>query len=187
MAPDLENFLRYWSGPSAGQDDAAFRLFKAHVDCTKKLKELRASTLTYLQPGKDSRGRWVPVFDEGKTDEVAALGRSIEETDKALKQVCNDIIAFLELTEGNPYLSSLASRRNAILDRILHCERAAGGALKRALSANPHESPAVLMQRADISQAYKDLERAKEETAKPLADLESRLAKARAIIAPYEG
>jgi hypothetical protein len=186
MSSDIENFLRYWSDPNTKQDDAAFRLAHAHKIATAKLKELRASTLAFLQPGKDSRGRWVPVFDEGKTDEVAALGLEIEKTDKALKQVCNDIIAFMEASEGNPMLTSLANRRNMILDRIKHCEKAAAVGLKRALDKNPHESPAVLMQRADISQAYKDLERAKEETAKPLADMEDRLAKARQIIGPYE-
>jgi hypothetical protein len=186
MPSDIENFLHFWADPGQKQDDAAFRLALAHRTNITRLKELRASTLAFLQPGKDARGRWVPVFDEGKTDEIAALGLEIEKTDKALKQVCNDIIAFLEVSKGNHLLTSIAYQRNVILDRILHCERVAGGVLKRALSTNPHENPAVLMQRADIAAAYKDLDNAKAETAKPLADLEGRLAKARQIIEPYE-
>jgi hypothetical protein len=42
------------------------------------------------------------------------------------------------------------------------------------------------MQRSDIGQAYKDVEKAKAETAKPLSELEERLAKARKLIEPYE-
>jgi hypothetical protein len=186
MFQDIENFLRFWSDPNTKQDDAAFRLAHAHKTATAKLKELRASTLSFLQPGKDSRGRWVPVFGEGQVDEVAALGLEIEQTDKALKQVCNDIIAFLKESDGNPLLASISGQRNRLLDRVKHCEKSAASALKRALDKNPHESPAVLMQRSDIGQAYKDLERAKDETAKPLADLEERLKKARQIIEPYQ-
>lgn len=186
MAPDIEPFLRFWSDPSQKQDDACFRLYHAHQAATSKLKELRASTLGFLQPGKDSRGRWVPVFDEGRVGDVAALGTEIEQTDEKLKSVSNDIAAFLELSEGNPMISSIAGRRNQVLDRIKHCERAAASGLKRSLDKNSHESPAVLMQREDIAAAYSALAKAKSETEKPLADLESRLQKARAIIEPYE-
>ena len=186
MSSDIENFLRFWSDPGQKQDDAAFRLAHAHAANTKRLKELRASTLAFLQPGKDSRGRWVPVFGEGQVDEVAALGLEIEQTDKALKQVCNDIIAFLKESDGNPLLASISGQRNRLLDRVKHCEKSAASALKRALDKNPHESPAVLMQRSDIGQAYTDLDRAKDETANPLADLEERLKKARQIIEPYQ-
>lgn len=186
MPSDIENFLRFWADPGQKQDDAAFRLAHAHAANTKRLKELRASTLSFLQPGKDSRGRWVPVFGEGQVDEVAALGLEIEQTDKALKQVCNDIIAFLKESDGNPLLASISGQRNRLLDRVKHCEKSAASALKRALDKNPHESPAVLMQRSDIGQAYTDLDRAKDETANPLADLEERLKKARQIIEPYQ-
>ncbi len=128
----------------------------------------------------------MPVFGEDQVDEVAALGLEIEQTDTALKQVCNDIIAFLEATDGNPLLTSISGQRNTILARVAHCEKVAAASLKRALDKNPHESPAVLMQRSDIGQAYKDVEKAKAETAKPLSELETRLSKARQIIEPYE-
>ena len=186
MTPDIDNFLRFWSDPGQKQDDPAFRLAHTHNTTAKRLSELRASTLSFLQPGKDSRGRWVPVFDESRVDEVAALGLEIEQTDKALKAISNDILTFMGLSESFMTLSSLTAERHKISERIKHCEKVTASALKRALDKNPHESPAVLMQKADISEAYAALDRAKTETAKPLADLDERLAKVRQILEPYQ-
>jgi hypothetical protein len=139
-----------------------------------------------MQPVKNSKGAWVPGFAMDQIDAVASLGTSIEETDKVLKQVCNDIAAVMELSGSFLTITSIAAERNKLRDRVLHCEKSASTALKRALDKDPHTSPAVLMQRSDISEAYSALERAKSETREPLADLETRLAKARQILEPYE-
>jgi len=184
--PGLESFLAYWRDPAQKQDDAMFRLFHEFTTTTAKLRDLRASTLIFLQPGKDSRGRWVPVFDDGRVDEVAALGREIEQADAKLKSVSNDIKAFLELSDGQPTLTSIAVGRNRILDRIKFNEKHAAAILKQALDRSPHESPAVLMQRSDVSEAYAAVERCKQETCASLTDLEERLKRARQIIEPYE-
>lgn len=186
MPLDVESFLRHWSDPSVKQDDAAFRLAHAHRTAAARIKELRASTLSFLQPVKNSKGAWVPGFASDAIDQASALGTEIEQTDEKLKSIAHDIETFLKLSEGNPTLTSITAKRNRLLDRVQHCERVAGSALKRALDKNPHELPATLMQRADISEAYAALEKAKAETAKPLADLDERLKRMREIIEPYE-
>lgn len=184
--PDLDNFLRFWSDPSQKQEDAASRLAHAHIANTKKIEELRASTLAFLQPVKNSKGAWVPGFAPDMIDRASALGTEIEQTDEKLKSISNDIIVFLELSEGNPMITSISGQRNRILDRIKHCEKVAATGMKRALDKNPHQNPAVLMQRADIREAYSALEKAKAETEKPLADLSTRIGKMNAILGRYE-
>jgi hypothetical protein len=186
MAQDIAPFLAYWGNPAQPQNDAAFRLYHSHRAALEKLRDLKAGTLAFLQPGKDPRGRWVPVFDESRIDEVATLGVEIENANERLKQTSNDIMVFLELSEGNPTLTSISIQRGRIIDRIHHNEKVAAVALKRALDKNPHDAPAMLMQTPDIAKAYKAIDQCKKETEKPLAVLETRLQKARKIIEPYE-
>jgi hypothetical protein len=178
----LSDFLSFWENPN--QEDPAGKLVNAYHASEAESKRLRMSMLDFLQPGKDSRGRWVPVFSEDKTGEVAALGLKIDAVEENKKTVSNDIEAFSEIT-GKPVLSGLINERKALQQRIAFSERHAAALLKKALDRDPHTSPAVLMQRADLKEAYQAQEKAKAETEKPIAALDEKISKARAILDRY--
>lgn len=182
----LSEFIAFWSDPSRAQNDAAFKLAHAYTIADARLKALRASTLGFMQPTKNSKGAWVPGFSPDVIDQAAALGTEIERTEAKLKSIAHDIEAFLELSGGKPTITEIGNERNRHTDRIRHVERVAATALKRAVDKDPHTSPAVLMQRADISQAYKDLQQAKDETAEPIAELTGRIDKMKEIIERHE-
>ena len=148
-------------------EDQARQLYTAHTEASQKLASLKAQGVSFIVPGKDSRGRWIPVYDDSKIDEVVSLGSEIEQTGEKLKSTANDIETFLKLSGGRPTVSEIANERNALLNRLRHCERHAAALLKKALDRDPHASPALLMQRADIAEAYNALQRAQKETAKP--------------------
>jgi hypothetical protein len=185
-----QEFLRFWqdqsksNGPMAAED-VAQKLAVAHVKATQKLATLKAQGVSFIVPGKDSRGRWVPIYDDARVGDIATLGSEIEQAGNKIKSVSNDIIAFLELSEGKPMLSAIVHEREQLRRRILATEKHAAAALKKALDKDPHTSPAVLMQRADIAEAYSAMNKAKEETEKPLADLDERLGKMREILDRY--
>ncbi len=183
--PSLSDFLAYW-GDSQAQNDAAFKLAHAYRMADAKLKTLRASTLDLLQPVKNSKGAWVPGFSPDVIDQAAALGTEIEQTEAKRKSIAHDIETFLELSEGKPTITAIGNERNQHIERIRHVERVAAAALKKAMDKDPHTSPAVLMQRADISQAYKNLQQAKDETAEPIAELSERIEKMKEIIRRHE-
>ena len=185
---DLPSFLQFWKEADSRPvriDDQARQLYTAHIQATQKLASLRSKGLSFVVPGKDSRGRWIPIYDDARVDDIAALGSEIEQTGKKIKSICSDIEAFLKLSGGRPSVSEIANERNALLNRVRHCEKHAAALLKRALDKDPHTSPAVLMQRADIAEAYAALNRAKEETAKPLAGFDDQLGKIHAILNRY--
>lgn len=183
---DLENFLCYWSDPNTKQDDVAFRLAHAYETTTARLTVLRHTTLDVLQPVKNSKGAWVPGFAPDAIDRAAALGTEIDKTDERQKSIAHDIEEYLELSGGKPRFTDVNNERRGLLDRISHTEQHAAAMLKKALDKDPHTSPAVLMQRADISEAYSAQEKAKKETEKPIAALNERIGKMRAILERYE-
>ena len=185
---DLPSFLAHWEEADHRPvriEDQARQLYTAHSEASQRLASLKAQGVSFIVPGKDSRGRWMPVYDDARVDDIAALGSEIEQTGKKIKSICNDIEAFLKLSGGRPTVSEIANERNALLSRVRHCEKHAAVSLKKALDRDPHTSPAVLMQRADIAEAYNALKRAQEETKEPLAVFDGQLGKLHAILNRY--
>ena len=186
---DLPSFLQFWKEADGRSglriEDAARSLYVAHTESSRKLASLKAQGVSFIVPGKDSRGRWIPIYDDSRVDDIAALGSEIEQTGKKIRSICGDIEAFLKISGGRPTVSEIANERNALLNRVRHCEKHAGALLKRGLDKDPHTSPAMLMQKSGIGEAYAALNRAKEETAKPLAGFEDQLGKIHAILNKY--
>lgn len=185
---DLTSFLEFWQNQSQSQtpiEDAAQKMAPAYIAEIAKLADLKRQTASFIRPINNGKA-WVVGFDPDKIQEVATIGNGIDETSRKIKSISNDITAFLELSEGRPTLTAIVHERNQHKRRVLATEKHAATALKRALDKDPHTSPAVLMQRADIAEAYTAMNRAKEETAAPISDLTDKLEKMRKIIAPYE-
>lgn len=184
MSP--ESFLAYWADPSKARNDAAYWLAFAYQSARNEVNQLRASTLELLQPVKNSKGAWVPGFAPDMIDQAAALGTAIEKADEKSKSIARDIVEFLAASGGKFTITEIANERNQLNARIAHAEKYAAAMMKRALDKDPHTSPALLMQRSEVSEAYSDLQRAKEETTGPLADLNEQLGKMRKITDRYE-
>jgi len=176
----VSDFLAYWATPH-GTDPAAV-LFDAHKAAEAQLRERRALTLKFLQPVKNSKGAWVPGFAPDAIDDVVKLASDIEVAVDKLKSIRQDIEAFLDITEGSPTLAGIVAERTAMFNRRKNTERRAAAMLKRALDADPAASPAVLMQRGEIAEAYAAVERAQSETEGALAELEEKIRRANAIL-----
>ena len=186
---ELQSFLAHWEEADhrpVQTNDQARQLYTAHIQAIQRLATLKSKGLSFVVPGKDSRGRWIPVYDDSKIDEVVSLGSEIEQTGKKIKSIANDIETFLKLSGGRPSVGEIAAERNALLNRIRHTERHAAATLKKYIDKNPHESPAILMGKPDVSEAYSAVQRAKSETEKPLATLDDKLGKIHAILDRYQ-
>ena len=182
----LPSFLAFWSSPpqNAGVDPIN-RLYAAYVDADKVLCDLKAKGILYIVPGKDSRGRWMPVFDEGSSDEVAGLAGEIDATKDKIKSIANDIIEVIELS-GGMESRHLFVKRSELRDRIKAASDHAANEAQKALRQNPGMALAQVQELPDVKSAYEAMETAKVELEPMLAVLLEKVEKRRAIYEKYE-
>lgn len=181
-----EDFISFWADLTNTQSDAARLLANAYQRTLKELYDLRAGTLELLQPVKNSKGAWVPGFAPDKIDQAAALGTAIEQADEKHKSVSRDIEEFLAASGGKFTITEIANERNQLNAQIEKAGLHAATAMKKAVNRDIHASPAVLMQKAEVSEAYDRLQQVKDETTGPLAALNEQIGKMRKITDRYE-
>jgi len=157
----------------------------AYREALASLAEQRARTLSYMVPGKDSRGRWMPVYDEGSTDEVAGLAGEIDATKDKIKSIANDIIEVIELS-GGMESRHLFVKRSELRDRIKAASDHAANEAQKALRQNPGMALAQVQELPDVKSAYEAMETAKVELEPMLAVLLEKVEKRRAIYEKYE-
>ena len=179
-----DSFWAFWSDPPNKRDDAARAFITARDNALKALADLRIRTVALVRPINNGKA-WVVGFDPDKIDEAAGIAAEMSNLDGKLKSISYDVDEFHSVTGGVPVISELVAERNALLKRVLVVEKRAAEALKAALGRDPHTSPAVLMQRNDVSEAYSALEKAKAETSGPIEDLNEKIGKLNAILEKY--
>ena len=131
----LQQFLDFWSSPPqyAGPDPIG-GLYRAYVVAKAELAELKSKGRLYIVPGKNSRGQWIPVFDNDCTDDIAVLSSDITAAKDKLKSICNDIEKVFSLA-GGPSQINIQSEHEQLKKSIIAAEGAAHALAKGAIAS----------------------------------------------------
>ena len=187
----LKSFLDYWQKPPHSADaDPVQVLYRAYVATECDLNDLKSQGRLYIVPGKNSRGQWMPVFDEGKTDVIALLASDIEATNTKLKAISNDIEDVCTLA-GAPTMLNLQTEHEQLKKSIMLAEAAANAGMRRAINGRGRTAqpprPEELATRPELVELYAHADSLKAELTPQIGALGDRLEKIRAITEKYQG
>ena len=185
----LSSFLEFWqSPPPHAQTDPVKSLYNAYVRAEQNLADLKAKGILFLVPAKDSRGRWIPVYDEGKINDVATLSGEIERTAAEIKSISNDIEEVQTLA-GGPYMLELQREHEQLIHQVRLAEAAAGASMRRAINGrgrtNQPPRPEEIATRPELVEIYAKADILKAESAPKIEEMFGRLEKIRAILEKY--
>ncbi|NBJ17114.1 MAG: hypothetical protein FNP40_16455 [Dehalobacter sp. 4CP] len=185
----LSSFLEFWKNPVPhAQQDPVKSLYNAYVRTAQELAARKAKGILFLVPGKDSRGRWIPVYDEGKINDVAALSGEIEQTAAKLKSISNDIEEVQTLAGGH-YMLELQREHEQLIHSVQLAESVASAMMRRAINARGRTTqplrPEEFATRPEIVEAYAKADLHKAESAPKIEEMAGRLEKIRAILEKY--
>lgn len=185
----LSSFLEFWRAPPPhAQTDPVKSLYNAYMWAEQELADLKAKGILFLVPAKDSRGRWVPVYDEGRINDVAALSGDIEQTAAKIKSISNDIEEVQTLA-GGPYTLELQREHEQLIHQVRLAEAAAGAAMRRAINGRGRQAapprPEEIATRPELVELYADADLLKAESAPKIEEMRIRLEKIREILEKY--
>jgi len=190
MSP-LKDFLAYWQNPPHSVDaDPVQVLYHVYRATEADLDDLKSQGRIYIIPGKDSRGRWIPMFDEGKIDDIALLSGDIEATKMKLKTISNDIAEVCALA-GSPTSLILQTEHERLRKSIKLAEATAGAAMRRAINGRGRTTqpprPDELATRPELVEIYAKADILRAESEPKIAEMFGRLEKIREISEKYRG
>ncbi len=177
----VSKFLEFWEDGKPNNPDPIKKLAAAYRIQEGEIAELRKEVQGHLDVGKDARGRWVPIFGRGGSDEAAALAARLEASVAKLESISNDIEKACGL---------MGDVTTAHLNGDLHRERS--GIVQAEASLRREERRALHRERGGpgdqavrVGEARAHLARLKAERAGAIADLESRRDELAAITGRY--
>jgi len=187
----LKSFLDYWHKPPHSADaDPVQALYHVYRATEADLDDLKSQGRLYIVPGKDSQGRWMPVFDEGKTDVIATLSSDIDTTNKKLKAICNDIEEVCTLA-GAPTMLNLQSEHEQLIKRVKFAENNAATLAKRAYAGHGRTKtpprPEEIAALPEVQEAYAKADALRAELTPQIEALWGKLEKIRSITEKYQG
>jgi len=185
----LSSFLEFWTAPAPhAQHDPVKSLYNAYVWAEQELADLKAKGILFLVPAKDSRGRWVPVYDEGRTNEVAVLSGEIERAEAKIKSISNDIEEVQTLAGGH-YMLELQREHEQLIHQVRLAEAAAGASMRRAINGRGRQTqpprPEEIATRPELVEIYAKADLLKAESAPKIEAMWIRLEKIREILEKY--
>ena len=173
----IEDFILYWSEKNTSTSEC--RLVAGYLKITEELKTIRSALYGFLRPQKTGKGL-IAVF----APEAEGLVSHFEAAEKNLATVSKDIEAFLALTNGEPTLDGLVKEKHRlakILDNAKHSVEAA--TLRAIRHGAKSENEAELSKEVQDELAKQD--RITNEYGPKLSDIETKIAKAREMLARY--
>jgi len=182
----VSNFLEFWRGDRVPAADPMKMLAAAYEEKAADLASLKGETMNFIVPGKDPRGRWIAVFDEGRVDEVANLASRIDEVKTSIKSISDDIAAAVALV-GGPSQMPISDELGRLRSRIERATIKADATAKRMLKLHRGMPLDDLAEDPAVLDAQTDLQEIRENAEPQIADIEKRLAKLRAILERYHG
>lgn len=186
MSNSLPLFLDYFENlPDEAKHDHGEDVARAYHDSVAELAELKESGRLYIVPGKDSRGRWVPVFDEDCVDEVANLATQISDTKAKLESIANDIEEIVSLGDG-PGVWSLVTKLQELRHRVRTATAHVTAESTKAIQKNPGMPLAEINQLPAVIEAYGNLAAVKAEAEPEIAVLSEKFDRRQAIYTQYE-
>jgi DNA repair ATPase RecN len=168
---DIESFLE-----AAKHGSSESKMVEAYMRAKSELENKQSNLVRCIRSKKTSSGL-VAVFPSGSEDIVT----EVEDAEKALADIREDIKAYLTLTEGQPSISSLT-------DRLFRARRAieARCTLERALRETNSSSMEEIEGLPEVQASMDKRDQAQRQLGPVVEDLESRISKIRAILGKYD-
>jgi hypothetical protein len=185
----LQQFLDFWSNPPAPyRSDPIKAIYQAYGATQSEIAELKSQGRQYIVPAKDSRGRWIPVFDEGKTDDIALLASQIEAANSKLKSISDDVETVCNLA-GACSMVELVTKHEQTRHSVQLAETAAGAAMRRAINGRGRTTapprPDEIATRPEIVEIYAKADILRAELTPKIEEMAGRLDKIRTILEKY--
>jgi hypothetical protein len=186
MNASLNLFLEYIDNLDQDQRirEPGASVADAFRDAGASLIELKESAQSYLVPGKDSRGRWVPVFDEDRTNDVANLASQISQTKDKIESISNDINEIVVIGDGPGHFGLLDQLQEARRS-LRNAQNHAANLSQRAIAKNPGLSLDKIANLSGVAEAYLDLSEVEATAPAKIAALEAKVAQRRTIYSRY--
>lgn len=183
---DLDIFLQYIGG--LDEDQAAHEpgavVGLAYQGAVAELAELKQQTARFIRPINNGKA-WVVGFDPDRIGEVAAIGTGIDECNRNIKSICNDIeqiVAIGDSPESGPLFVKLQSAQR----RLRTAKYSAAAAVQTSVSKNPGMQLDEVQKLPKVAEAYNHLAEIEETVPAIIAELEERVSKRRDIYRKYE-
>lgn len=174
----VSKFLEFWDGKS-GNPDPLRKLAIAYWKQDNIVTALKKEARELIEVGKDTRGRWIPIFGAGKTDEASRLGARLEEANAKLESIRNDIIEAVGLAGdmAGAHINQDIYREKC---GIVQANVALKNEMRRAIRTGADVATAPL-----VVAARDHLEKLEVGRADAIADLERRRARIDEIVLRY--
>jgi len=180
MSP-LNLFLEYWQNAHASDLDSARGLYRAYQMAVSDLEDLRAQTLKYIMPVKNSKGVWHVGFQSDKIDDVALLASNISAAEEKIESIAYDIERVMELA-GGPRIQIIVDKREEARGAISR----AAGVVRRQRSIDEVKNRTATIEEIlllpDVAAAEEALKRARAENEPKIAELSEKLVQLNEII-----
>jgi len=155
------------------------RLAAKYKNGAAEVERLQTSLLKHIRPVKSSKG-FVPGFDSG----AEQIAEALDGIEKALEVISSDIKAFVELC-GEFSMDRLLKDRNKYRKTLGDAKFATKNATLREMRAGGAATAAEAESAPRVQEALAKQDRIEAEYAPKLAAVESRIDKAKAILAKY--
>lgn len=187
MNATLAPFFEYINGLDEDRriHEPGFVVAEAYHEAQDSLIELKQSAQSYLVPGKNSRGQWIPVFDEDRTDDIAHLASRISETKAKIESICNDIETIMSIGDG-PAVGPLLAKLQEATRSLRNAQNHAATMSQRAITKNPGMALEKISNLPGVAEAYLDLSEVEATAPAIIAELGERVSRRREIYAKYE-
>lgn len=156
------------------------RLAAKYKNSAAEVERLQTSLLKHIRPVKSSKG-FVPGFDSG----AEQIAEALDATEKALEVISSDITEFLGLCSGEFSMDRLFKDRNKYRKTLSDVKFATKNITLREMRAGDAATAAEAESTPRVQEALAKQDRIETEYAPKLADVEERIAKAKAILAKY--
>ena len=172
----VEEFLE-----AAKHGSSESKIVEAYMQVKSDLESKQFNLVKCIRSKKTSSGL-VAVFPSGSEDIVT----EVEDAEKALADIRENIKVYLTLTEGQPSISSLTDRlfraRRAIAEASLDARRALERALRETNSSSMEEIEGL----PEVQASMDKRDQAQRQLGPVVEDLESRISKVKAILGKYD-
>jgi|GEM_PF-2174837 hypothetical protein len=173
---DIESFLE-----AAKHGSSESKMVEAYMRAKSELENKQSNLVRCIRSKKTSSGL-VAVFPSGSEDIVT----EVEDAEKALADIREDIKAYLTLTEGQPSISSLTDRLFRARRAIAEASLEARCTLERALRETNSSSMEEIEGLPEVQASMDKRDQAQRQLGPVVEDLESRISKIRAILGKYD-
>ena len=157
------------------------KMVEAYMRAKSDFENKQSNLVRCIRSKKTSSGL-VAVFPSGSED----IAKEVEDAEKALADIRENIKAYLTLTDGQPSISSLTDKifraRRAIAEASLEARCTLERALREANSSTMEEIEGL----PEVQTAMDKRDQAQRQLGPVVEDLQDRISKIKAILGKYD-